>query len=309
MAEIKCIARSDNLNPGDPAIIFIHGLGGDARETWMQDKNNEETLWPKWLADEAGLKCSVFLLGYDAALSKWKDSAMPLPNQGDAALELLSSEPQLRNRPLILIGHSMGGLVIKTLIQNGLSKGVQRYKNTVEQIRGVVFIGTPHKGSQLATLAKYLSLVLRTNTQVKNMQNHDPYLGSLNQQFLAYYNNPPQGRVSVLTFAETQGVFLGKKIVGARFGPTKLIVDYDSSEPHVPGEIAISLPEDHISMCKLADRDQQLYKSLLRFLKEDVDLTVLPDESKPEGSEAGGAVQTEAPAADQPNTTTVPLLN
>lgn len=288
MAELKCIAES--LNPTDPAIIFIHGLNGHGTQTWMTDSADESTLWPKWLAND--FKCSVYLVAYDAALSNWKESAMPLPDQGDSVLEMLSSEPQLKDRPLILVGHSMGGLVIKTVIHHGLSKGVERYKRIVNQVRGVVFVGTPHKGSQLATLATCVSALLRTNTQVKNMQSHDPHLRSLNQQFLAYHNNPPAGNVSVLTFAETRGVLLGKKLFGLKMGKPLMIVDPDSSEPHVPGEIAVRLPEDHISMCKLPNKDQPLYKSLLRFLREDVDLT-LPTANAEADEPAGKTLSTE----------------
>ncbi len=275
MAQIKNITAT--TDPSAPAIIFLHGLDGHGSKTWMTDPEDESTLWPKWLA--ADINCAVFLVAYDAALSRWQNSAMPLPDQGDSVLDLLASESDLKNRPLILVGHSMGGLVIKTLIHNGLTKGVARYQKIVEQIRGVVFIGTPHKGSQLATLAKFMSPLLRTNAQVKNMQNHDEHLRSLNQQFLAYYNNPPSGKVAVRTFAETQGIFIGKKIAGFRIGPTTTIVDPDSSEPHVPGEIAVRLPEDHISICKLANKDQPLYKSLLQFVRDEVDLSSLTDDS------------------------------
>lgn len=302
MAKLKCIVESPRAN--DPAIIFIHGLDGHGSQTWMFDKSDEKTLWPKWLADD--FDCSVFLVAYDAALSRWIDSAMPLPDQGDSVLEMLSSEPKLKDRPLILVGHSMGGLVIKTAIHHGLTKGVERYENIVNQIRGVVFVGTPHKGSQLATLATLFSPVLRTNTQVKNMQKHDPHLRSLNQQFLAYYSKQPAGKVSVLTFAETQGVLLGKNLWKLRLGKTVTIVDPDSSEPHVPGEIAVRLPADHISICKLSDKDEPLYKSLLRFLREEVDLTlvsVAPETVDPEHNDPASddsKVDPRSPEKSQP---------
>lgn len=247
MTSIECIATSPKNGESSLAIIFIHGLEGDARKTWMRDEEKESTLWPKWLASDVG--CSVWLLGYNAALSRWRDQAMPLPDQGDSVLETLAVEPGLKNRPLILIGHSMGGLVIKTLIHHGQTKGVQRYIDFVNHIRGVVFIATPHKGSQLATLAKYISFLLRTNPQVGNMQNHDAHLRTLNQQFLAHCNSS-ETDIAVRTFSETIGVLIGKRFMGFNWGRTQLVVDPDSSETHVPGEIAVPLPEDHSSICK-----------------------------------------------------------
>jgi len=306
MAELKCIAESPN--PTDPAIIFIHGLDGHASQTWMADNTDEKTLWPKWLAED--FNCSVFLMAYDASLSKWKDSAMPLPDQGDATLHAFCDEPKLKGRPLILVGHSMGGLVIKTAIQNGLSKGVARFKEMVNQIRGVVFVGTPHNGAQLATLATYAAVFLRTNTQVKNMQMHDAHLRALNAQFLAYYNDPPAGKVSALTFTETQGVFVGKRILGIRVGPTVTIVGPNDGNAHVRGEVPVPLAENHISMCKLSNKNQPLYKSLLRFLREDVDLALSSVASEVDGSvgkelpNETEKVAEETPEKPQPTITT-----
>ena len=269
----------------------------------MSDPSDEKTIWPKWLADD--FDCSVFLVAYDAALSGWIDQAMPIPDQADSVLEMLATEPLLKNRPLVLVGHSMGGLVIKTAIHNGLTKNVERHKNIIEQVRGVVFIGTPHKGSQLATLVSKASVIFRTNIQVKNMQNHDAHLRTLNQQFLAYYGNPPSGKVSVLTFAETRGVLLGKTLFGLRAGKPLMIVDPDSAEPHVPGEIAIRLAEDHISMCKLSNKDELLYKSLLHFLKESVEYSLHVESAEviEKPSEVQEANPSEEPKSQPPITT------
>jgi pimeloyl-ACP methyl ester carboxylesterase len=247
------------------ALIFIHGLSGHYRETWMIDTTSKQTLWPKDLGDESD--CDVWSLEYDASLSAWSDNAMPLPDQGDSVLDCLASEPALKDKHLILLGHSMGGLVIKTLLIHGSTKGVARYERVIGQVKGVVFIATPHKGSDLANLASWASLILRTNEQVGNMQNHDAHLRSLHQQFLAFCQNNP---LSVRTYAETKPLLIGKKVLGLRIGATKLVVDSDSSEPHVPHEIAIRLPEDHISICKIPNRNAQLYKSLVSYLREDI---------------------------------------
>lgn len=251
-------AQSSNI-----ALIFIHGLNGHYRETWMIDKTHETTLWPKDLGAE--LNCDVWSLEYDAALSAWSDNAMPLPDQGDSVLDCLASEPALNDKYLILLGHSMGGLVIKTLLIHGATKGVARYERVIGQVKGVVFIATPHKGSDLANLASWAKLILRPNEQVGNMQNHDAHLRSLHQQFLAFYQKYP---IKVRTYAETKPLAISKKFLLSSV--KKLVVDPDSSEPHVPHEIAIRLPEDHISICKIPNKNAQLYKSLISYLREDI---------------------------------------
>ncbi|QTR53600.1 hypothetical protein [Thiothrix unzii] len=298
MAQLECLVGSTKKD--DLAVIFIHGLNGDARGTWMMDEKDDSTLWPRWLASD--VDCSVWVLGYDAKLSSWQDNAMPLPDQGDSVLETLATEEGLKNRPLLLIGHSMGGLVIKTLIHHGCTKGVARYESVVKRIRGVSFVATPHNGSQLATLAQYMAFLLRTNPQVGNMQNHDAHLRSLNQQFLAYFN-AQDTCVAVRTFAERKPVQVGVKF----FKPIKvLVVDANSSEPHVPHEIAVPLPEDHISICKLANKGDQLYKSLLAFIKEDV----LPKSQPLQQSDVETVGESaEPPPADKIQITKLPHTN
>lgn len=259
MAKLKCIYEQDKDE--GLVLIFVHGLGGDLYKTWMSDPKNKDTFWPSWVAKDCN--CTVWTLGYDANLSAWTDSAMPLPDQGDSVLELLVSEPKLKNRPLLLIGHSLGGLVIKTAIISGLTKGVVRYCELVDSICGVVFIATPHKGSELANLATAVKFLLKTNAQVGDLTLHNPHLRSLHQQFLAQYNN---SSFPVRTFAERKPVSISKGFIGKL--KTQMVVDPDSAEPHVANEIAIPLEEDHFSICKPQDREAQIYKSLITFVNE-----------------------------------------
>ncbi|HZW25124.1 MAG TPA: hypothetical protein VFF26_06555 [Gallionella sp.] len=96
------------------------------------------------------------------------------------------------------------------------------------------------------------------------MKLHDAHLRSLNEQFRAQQQTLG---FSVRTFAETHGVFVGRKIFGLSFGPRVVVVDPSSSDPNVPGETVIRLPEDHFSICKPANRSSQIHKSLVGFLR------------------------------------------
>ena len=184
-----------------PALVFVHGLGGHPIDTWRHESCAEADFWLHWLG--ADTNCDVWSLGYDAALAGWTEQAMPLARQGDQVLERLSSASGLSGRNLVLIGHSMGGLVIKKALISGRTKGDAGHIALTERIRGVVFIATPHSGSQLARLAKAVKLLLRTNEQVGNLAAHDPALGELNQQFRHAVD--AQG-LRVKVFAEERGL-------------------------------------------------------------------------------------------------------
>ena len=50
-------------------VIFVHGLGGSEKETWIHRGSKE--FWPLWLCNEAGFEnVSLYTFGYDACREK-----------------------------------------------------------------------------------------------------------------------------------------------------------------------------------------------------------------------------------------------
>lgn len=246
---------------GKPRLVFIHGLDGDIHNTWMADPENKSTLWPRWLGEDTG--CPVWLLGYGTAMTRWKADAMALPRQATAVLERLCNEPKLLDGPLILIGHSLGGLVIKTALQHGMLRGVKRHKKLARNIKGIAFVGTPHFGSRLATIAAWIHLI-RANPQVSDLRLDDAHLETLNQYFLQLRTDLG---FKTRIFMETQPVRLPWWL-GGRLLPGVTIVSPMSSEAHIPGEVGIPIEADHITICKPKDRSAAIHLSLIAFIRE-----------------------------------------
>ncbi|MFY9478143.1 MAG: AAA family ATPase [Aquabacterium sp.] len=243
-------------------VIFVHGLGGDPRSTWMHNPKDHATLWPTWIGKE--VECSVWLAGYGAALSGWTDAAMHLADLGEALFAALQVEQGLQDRRIVLVGHSLGGLVIKSGMTQAQMLGDPQRLSLLERVAAVVFVGTPHQGSSLATVADKLRLVLRTNAQVINMVNDDPWLKLLNGQFRSLYT---QRRFGIRVFAESRGVLVGRRLFGIEFGKRYLIVDRNSSDPGIAGVVPTAIEGDHIEIAKPASRQEFIHKALVEFLK------------------------------------------
>lgn len=258
MAEL-ILVHDPVKSQGKPRLVFIHGLDGDVQTTWMTNPKDPKTLWPKWLGIDKG--CPVWLLGYGAQTSRWKADAMPLQRQATAILDRLSNEPRLLEGPLILIGHSLGGLVIKTLLQHAMSRNTDRHKKVAKNIKGIVFIGTPHFGSWLATLATRFRLI-RANPQVKDLCKDEANLETLNQYFIPLLKELD---IKTRVFVETQPLRI--PIIG-RFLPGIPVVSPSSSDAHIPNEVGIPIEENHRSICKLKNRDDDIYRSLLSLVDE-----------------------------------------
>jgi pimeloyl-ACP methyl ester carboxylesterase len=249
MSELIKVANCENeLRLGD--VIFVHGLDGDARSTW-RPRDSQGPAWPEWLAEDLP-DAGVWLLGYEVPSSAWRGHSMPLSDRATNALALLETEG-LGERPIGFVTHSMGGLLTKQLLRHGRDFGDPNWKRIADATRGVVFLSTPHSGSDIAGLVKHLGLVLRNTVSVDELRAHDPRLRELNTWFR---NNHKELGVRVEVYCE--------KVATHGF----VVVNEMSADPGIAGVVPVPLDEDHISIAKPASRDTLLYKRTTRFIRE-----------------------------------------
>ena len=241
-------------------VVFVHGLGGGSHSTWACS-DAAQGFWPEWIgADFANV--GVWTLGYRADASAWTSESMPLADRGTAILETLANEG-IGERPIIFITHSMGGILTKQILRHATSFGVKRWEAIARNTRGIAFVATPHAGADLAGFAELARLVLRTNEHVAELRAHHPRLRELHAWFLKFQSDQ---KVLCRTFCETRE--LRPTVLGLSLPKGILVVDQTSAEPHVQGEVAIPLDEDHVSISKPSDRSAPLYKSLRRLIDE-----------------------------------------
>ena len=84
--------------------------------------------------------------------------------------------------PLIFIGHSMGGLVIKKAFI--LGHAIPELKALVHRVCGIFFLATPHQGADLAqTLSRILAVALGPRPFLQDLSPDSPVLESINEEF------------------------------------------------------------------------------------------------------------------------------
>jgi len=163
-------------------VILLHGLGGHPHDTWRL-LIEPKVCWPQWLAEDIeGL--AVWTIGYDAAVSRWRGSAMHLTDRATNMLEMILAEPKLQTGEIILIGHSLGGLVIKQLLRTAESMALQREDaaNFIRRVRRVAFLATPHSGTDLAAWGDQLRIFIRPSAS--HWGQHT--LGSINNRQVSW---------------------------------------------------------------------------------------------------------------------------
>ncbi len=248
MSELFKVSGCDNQERvGD--IVFVHGLDGDARSAWRPAGSQGPT-WPEWLGQDLP-DAGVWLLGYEVPSSAWRGHTMPLVDRATNALALMDTEG-LGDRPIAFVTHSMGGLLVKQLLRHGRDYGDQNWRRIADATRGIVFLSTPHSGSDIAGWVKHLGLVMRSTVSVEELRAHDPRLRELN---LWFRNNLQAMRILVEVYCE--------KIPMHGF----VVVNETSADPGIAGVVPVPLDEDHVSIAKPASEDSLLYKRTLRFIR------------------------------------------
>src|ERR1700730_14026406 len=141
--------------------IFLHGLGGDPRSTWTVG-SDRSLIWPCWLAaDIEGL--AVWSVGYEAPVSRWRGTALHITDRATNILRLLLVTSDLEEGQVILIGHSLGGLVIKQMLRTGEVEARRdaAAASFMQRVRKVGFLATPHTGADLANWGDRLRILVR----------------------------------------------------------------------------------------------------------------------------------------------------
>lgn len=141
-------------------ICFIHGLTGNRASTWTADGCSAP--WPKILLAPKLDKVRILTYGYDAyVVRKSVAGTNWLTDHGANLLTDLTTDRALCNastRPLIFIAHSLGGLVCKEAILLSRHNPEAHLQGIFVHVRGVIFMGTPHRGSVSLIREQFSSL-------------------------------------------------------------------------------------------------------------------------------------------------------
>ncbi|KAE9578200.1 hypothetical protein CGMCC3_g5809 [Colletotrichum fructicola] len=112
-------------------------------------------------------------------------------------LDGLISRLWTEQRPIMFVGHSLGGLVIKTALLNSYMADIdhlEEQKSIELSTYAVMFLGTPHRGSEGARLAKVLTTILSifSHTNIKplhQMESDGEWVEELQERYNSISKN------------------------------------------------------------------------------------------------------------------------
>lgn len=146
----------------------------------------------------------------------------------------------------------MGGLVIKQAYLS--AKGKQIYASLAARIQGVLFLATPHRGSDLTqVLLKLLDLMGRQRPYVTDINRNSPALRSINDNFPERCSD-----LLLYSFYETLPTsFVVRK---------SLVVERDLATMGYINERRVYLDADHRGVCKYDSRSDPNYQTVRNAL-------------------------------------------
>ncbi|KJR89828.1 ribonuclease p/mrp subunit [Sporothrix schenckii 1099-18] len=244
----------------DADIWFVHGLRGNLIDTWSSGK----VCWPRDLLKVDTPTCRIFTWGYDVNVANVTHAASHATIFGHAE-SLLQDICMSRaskgeaERPLVFVGHSLGGLVIKEALIRSSEYFFNRQDEELGSVyactKGIVFLGTPHRGSELTSyghvVAKVAKVFLRNPNEhlISLLEKESPILERQRRSFASISKN-----LDIACVIEELPTSLGIVVPESSATIDGFNVKYQQ------------IPRNHMDMCKFATQDELGYKRVVFLL-------------------------------------------
>ncbi|OBT68035.1 hypothetical protein VE03_01456 [Pseudogymnoascus sp. 23342-1-I1] len=237
-------------------LIFVHGLGGNSRKTWTKSFL-QSNFWPEeWLPKDPAFKnVRIHSYGYDSYYLKGKGDCLNVHHIGKSFLGAISTSPCIINSGtyIVVIGHSMGGLVMKKAYI--LAKQDAMHKVLAGRFAAFYFLATPHRGAASARMLKNLLKAAYDRAYVGDLEPNSGAVQVINDEFRHF-----SAGLELWSFYETQNMKLF----------SSLIVDPESAVLGYREEKQIPMTADHRSICKFDTPEDPNYAILRNALASTV---------------------------------------
>ncbi|CAG9999707.1 unnamed protein product [Clonostachys byssicola] len=254
-------------------IVFVHGLSGNRMSTWTADGggggaggagegngDGRAEPWPKTLLPVKINRARILTYGYDAYIvlkSAVAGANRLIDHATNLVTDLTADRAGASSRPLIFVAHSLGGLVCKEAILISRDNPERRRQDIFLNLKGIIFMGTPHKGAWVADWAKVpasaLGLFKSTNKSLlRILETDDQLLESIQLKFLALVRQQREAgrKLEVRCFFEELPLPVVGKVV------SKESATFEGYDP-------ISIHANHRDMVKFSSAEENGFKRVV----------------------------------------------
>lgn len=240
-------------------IIFIHGLCSDYRNSFKHafttwgGVNKDSDFWPKWINSHFK-KSRVWVLEYEASAFSFFRNNLEVEDLSNLIMGSFLAN-NIGKKPVIFICHSLGGILIKQIIQDAFLSNHRDWNDLVSNLRGIVFLGTPHSGARLASSILKISFLTLVGVSVivRSLTHSNAHLRKIGDW---YRDNSQQLGIDTLSFYETKRTFFAH------------VVDAVTAKSGVINERLFPVQKDHFHIAKLTSIECDQFKIIVKFIEE-----------------------------------------
>lgn len=245
-AENRLLSKYSENNTN--IVVFVHGFTGNYKDTWGD--------FPLILKNDDDLKhYDIMSWGYPTNIFGKNPNIEKIGNYLGSELSTLSD----RYNNIFLVGHSMGGLVIRSFIISNLEKG---QSSALENINGIVLFGTPNEGMANASMIPKF-----VNRQIFDMKQTGEFIINLRNKWIQRVYNPDK--------IDDYHAKIPTTIIS---GINDYFVPQSSTESFFKGTEVTD--GDHVSMVKPSNQEHLSYRLLKKFLLKSSENSFIYDKSK-----------------------------
>ncbi|XP_053658830.1 protein SERAC1 [Anopheles marshallii] len=264
------LKADEDVRVGKPSATADGTACSVSGDRWLQEpleSGQRSFCWPmEWLPKDFP-SIRVLGLDYDSSLSQWSATGCPcekydgkLQKRAAEFLEKLATSDVGQDRPIIWVGHSMGGLLIKSIMVQALESPNPKVRRLAENSRVVMFLGTPHRGSGVAKLKQHTSALVWPSVEVQELEENSTQLLHLNKTFLRTVDGLGARKPEIITLCE------GRPTVLTSFKLAIHVVP-ESSARIDAGDFYLT-SEDHLNLSKPICRQSFLYQRLVGAIQD-----------------------------------------
>ncbi|KAK2042669.1 hypothetical protein LZ31DRAFT_525790 [Colletotrichum somersetense] len=265
----------EDFNSAAVDIVAVPGLGSHPLGSWRSPKNDD--VWLRDFLPNDVPDIRVLIYGYDTTLEDSR-SKQSIEDLGGILLERVvafRARDGTTRRPLIFIGHSLGGLLVKEALIRARRRSDGAVADLAKACYALLFFGVPNLGlrnDQLMTMVHgQPNAGLIHDLIVDNDSEASTFLKRLADQF----SETCKGHYRVMSFFErmlSPTLQLNAEGKWEKTGPASLLVTQKSATATglvaVAEEDNIALNADHSGIVKYSSKSQGDYPTVGRRIKE-----------------------------------------
>ncbi|MCJ1283103.1 hypothetical protein MMC26_002430 [Xylographa opegraphella] len=242
----------------DPVVdvVAVHGLNGDPFRTWTWTTEGLEKMWLKdpTLLPSNMKNSRILTYGYDAMVT--------------AVLGKTSSDRILQHAQT-LVAELVADREALAYSASRTSKFVQHVHSIYVSTFAILFLGTPHDGSNKAKLASVTSRMIGALVPSKVLDTDGQLINALEEGSEVLQNITDM----FVPLMKNFHIFFFWEQVKTNMGITQdYVVEESSAAPIIDNTERAGLPNDHVNICKFESRTSPGYRlvvaALIRYSKE-----------------------------------------